>query len=137
MTQLVVAAVALLAALALVTTVASGGRSRSRSLSLLRTLGVPRRFGWVLALAELAPLVVAALLGGAAAGAGILVVVGPALGLRILAGGVGEPALHLDIWTVVSVIAGCLALAAVAIVVDIVAHRRDRPGEVLRVGETS
>jgi putative ABC transport system permease protein len=137
MTQLIIAAVALLAALALVTTVASGARSRSRSLSLLRTLGVPRRFGWVLALAELAPLVVAALLGGTAAGAGILVVVGPALGLRILAGGVGEPALHLDIWTVVSVIAGCLALAAVAIVVDIVAHRRDRPGEVLRVGETS
>ena len=137
MTQLVVGAVALLAALALVTTVASGGRSRSRSLSLLRTLGVPRRFGWVLALAELTPLVVAALLGGAAAGAGILIVVGPALGLRILAGGVGEPALYLDVWTIAAVIAGCLALAAVAIVVDIVAHRRDKPGEVLRVGETT
>ena len=137
MTQLVVGAVALLAALALVTTVASGGRSRSRSLSLLRTLGVPRRFGWVLALAELTPLVVAALLGGAAAGAGILVVVGPALGLRILAGGVGEPALYLDVWTIAGVVAGCLALAAVAIVVDIVAHRRDKPGEVLRVGETT
>ena len=137
MTQLVVGAVALLAALALVTTVASGGRSRSRSLSLLRTLGVPRRFGWVLALAELTPLVVAALLGGAAAGAGILIVVGPALGLRILAGGVGEPALYLDVWTIAGVVAGCLALAAVAIVVDIVAHRRDKPGEVLRVGETT
>ena len=137
MTRLAVAAVALLAALALVTTVASGGRSRSRSLSLLRTLGVPRGFGWVLALAELTPLVVAALLGGAAAGAGILIVVGPALGLRILAGGVAEPALHLDPATVGLVIAGCLALAAIAIAVDIVAHRRDRPGEVLRVGETS
>ena len=137
MTQLVVAAVALLAALALVTTVASGSRSRSRSLSLLRTLGVARGFGWVLALAELTPLVVAALVGGAAAGAGILVMVGPALGLRILAGGVGEPALHLDIVTMAAVIVGCLALAAVAIAIDIVAHRRDRPGEVLRVGETS
>ena len=137
MTQLVVGAVALLAALALVTTVALGGRSRSRSLSLLRTLGVPRRFGWVLALAELTPLVVAALLGGAAAGAGILIVVGPALGLRILAGGVGEPALYLDVWTIAGVVAGCLVLAAVAIVVDIVAHRRDKPGEVLRVGETT
>ena len=137
MTRLAVAAVALLAALALVTTVAAGGRSRSRSLSLLRTLGVPRGFGWVLALAELAPLVVAALVGGAAAGAGILIVVGPALGLRILAGGVTEPALHLDPVTIVAIIAGCLALAVAAIAVDIVAHRRDRPGEVLRVGETA
>lgn len=137
MAQLVACAVALLAALALVTTVASGGRARSRSLSLLRTLGVPRRFGWVLAVAELTPLVVAALVGGAAAGAGILVAAGPALGLRILAGGVAEPALHLDIGTVVAVAAGCLALAAGAIVVDVVAHRRDRPAEALRVGETT
>ena len=122
---------------ALVTTVAAGGRSRSRSLSLLRTLGVRRGFGWVLALAELAPLVVAALLGGAAAGVAILVAVGPALGLRILAGGVGEPPLSLDVSTVILVVAGSLVLCAIAIAVDTVAHLRDRPGDVLRVGETT
>ncbi|GAB2449670.1 putative ABC transport system permease protein [Conyzicola lurida] len=136
MTWLAVGAVALLAALALLTTVAAGGRSRSRSLSLLRTLGVQRGFGWILALAELTPLVVAALVGGAAAGVGIVVAVGPALGLGILAGGVSAPPLRIDVLTVVLVIAGSLVLSAAAIVVDVVAHRRDRPGEVLRVGET-
>jgi putative ABC transport system permease protein len=137
MTRLSVAAVALLAAIALVTTVAGGGRSRSRSLSLLRTLGVQRGFGWVLALAELAPLVIAALVGGAAAGVVILVASGPALGLRILTGGTGEPVLRVDPLTVVLVVAGSLVLCAVAIVADVLAHRRDRPGEVLRVGETT
>ena len=137
MTLFAIAAVGLLAAIALVTTVAAGGRSRSRSLSLLRTLGVRRGFGWVLALAELAPLVVAALLGGAAAGVAILVAVGPALGLRILAGGVGEPPLSLDVSTVILVVAGSLVLCAIAIAVDTVAHLRDRPGDVLRVGETT
>ncbi|GAB3607644.1 hypothetical protein GCM10027413_30530 [Conyzicola nivalis] len=137
MTQLSVAAVALLAAVALVTTVAGGGRSRSRSLSLLRTLGVRRGFGWVLALAELAPLVVAALVGGAAAGVAIFVASGPALGLRILTGGTGDPVLRVDPATVVLVVAGSVVLCAIAIVADVVAHRRDRPGEVLRVGETT
>jgi putative ABC transport system permease protein len=132
-----VVAVALLAAVALATTVAAGGRSRSRSLSLLRTLGVQRGFGWVLALAELLPLVVAALVGGALAGAGILVAAGPALGLRLLTGGIGDPSLRVDPATVVLVVAGSLVLCAIAIVADVVAHRRDRPGEVLRVGETT
>ena len=137
MAMLSVAAVALLAAVALATTVAAGGRSRSRSLSLLRTLGVQRGFGWVLALAELAPLVVAALVGGAIAGGGILVAAGPALGLRLLTGGVDDPALRVDPATVVLVLAGGLVLCAIAITADVVAHRRDRPGEVLRVGETT
>ena len=136
MTQLSAATVALLAAIALATTVAAGSRSRSRSLSLLRTLGVRRGFGWVLAIAELAPLVVAALVGGALASSAILLTVAPAIGLRILAGGLVEPALSLDAWTVVLVVVGGLALCAAAIVVDVVAHRRDRPGDVLRVGET-
>ena len=137
MTQLSAAAVALLAAIALVTTVASGSRSRSRSLSLLRTLGVRRGFGWLLAVAELVPLVVAALVGGAVASAAILFTVAPAIGLRILAGGLAEPALSVDAVTVVLVVVGGLALCAAAIVVDVVAHRRDRPGDVLRVGETT
>ena len=137
MTQVTVAAVALLAAIALVTTVAAGARSRSRSLSLLRTLGVRPAFGWVLSFAELAPVVAAALVGGTLAGAGILLAVGPAIGLRILAGGVGDPALALDGTTVLVVVGGALALAVFASAVDIVAHRRDNPGEVLRVGETT
>jgi len=137
MAQFSAAAVALLAAIALVTTVASGSRSRARSLSLLRTLGVRRGFGWVLAVAELAPLVVAALVGGAVASAAILFSVAPAIGLRILAGGLAEPSLSVDGGALVLVVVGGIALCATAIVVDIVAHRRDRPGDVLRVGETT
>jgi putative ABC transport system permease protein len=137
MARLSVAAVALLAAIALAATVAAGGRSRSRSLSLLRTLGVQRGFGWALALAELVPLLFAALVGGTAAGVGIVAAAGPALGLRLLTGATGEPGLRVDPVSIVLVVAGGLVLCAIAIAVDVVAHRRDRPGDVLRVGETT
>jgi putative ABC transport system permease protein len=130
------AAAALLAAVVLVTTVVAGARARARSLSLLRTMGVGRRFGWWLALTQLAPVVIAAVIGGTLSGVTILLVVGPALGLKILAGGVDDPLLRVETATVAGIIGGTLALLALTLVVDVLAHRRDQPGDVLRVGDT-
>ena len=55
-----VIAVGLLAAVALLVTILRGVRERGRALSMLRTQGMGFRYGWWLALAELAPLTLAA-----------------------------------------------------------------------------
>ncbi|WP_024287574.1 hypothetical protein [Cellulomonas sp. KRMCY2] len=131
-----VAAVALLAAVALVATVLGGARERGRALSMLRTLEMNRRLGWWLALAELAPVVVAAVLGGTVAGVTIVVLLAPALGLDVLAGGLGIPDPSISPTVVVALAAGALVLLVLAAGVEVLTHRRDRLSEVLRVGET-
>jgi len=130
------AAVALLSLVALIATVLATSRGRGRTLSLLRTLGMRAKFGWWLALAELGPVVGAALVAGALAGIGIVATIGPALGLRVLAGGVDDPRLRIDPVIVAAVAGGAILLLAIAVVVEMIAHRRDRLSEVLRVGET-
>ena len=93
---LAVLAVAVLAAVALLVTVLGGVRERGIALSMLRTQGLSNRFGWWLALSELGPLTVAALIGGATAGLSILVLLGRTLGLEILSGGISAPPLVAD-----------------------------------------
>src|SRR5450756_2816716 len=85
--------VALLGAVALGASVLAGARERGRTLATLRTLGLSTRYGWWLALAQLLPLVLAALLAGCAAALVILTQAGPALGLEVLAGSSGAPAI--------------------------------------------
>lgn len=129
-------AVAVLALIGLVANVLAGSRGRRRSLSLLRTLGMGPRLGWWLALSELAPMVIAALAGGVAAGVGVIVVMAPSFGLETLAGGVQPPALTIAPWVLGAVVAGALVLGLVALLVEVVVHRRDRLSDVLRVGES-
>ena len=129
-------AVALLAAIALVTTALAGARDRGRSLSLLRTLGMRAGLGWWLALAELLPVVVASLIGGLGAGIGMVVLLEPSLGLRVLAGGVSEPATAISPGLIIGLVAAAIALMVVAIVAETLAYRRDQLSEVLRVGES-
>jgi putative ABC transport system permease protein len=130
------AAVGLLALIGLVASVLAGSRARRRSLSLLRTLGLSSRFGWWLALSELAPLVIAAVIGGVVAGVGVVLVLAPSFGLESLAGGVSPPALSIAPWVILGVAGAAIVLALVAMVVEVLAHRRDRLSEVLRVGES-
>ena len=130
------AAVAVLALIGLVANVLAGSRARRRSLSLLRTLGMGPRLGWWLALSELAPMVIAALVGGVAAGVGVILVMAPSFGLETLAGGVRPPALTIAPWVLGAVVAGALVLGLVALFVEVVVHRRDRLSDVLRVGES-
>lgn len=130
------AAVGLLALIGLVASVLAGSRARRRSLSLLRTLGLSSRLGWWLALSELAPLVIAAVVGGVAAGVAVVLVLAPSFGLETLAGGVDAPALSIAPWVILGVAGAAVVLALVAMVVEVIAHRRDRLSEVLRVGES-
>jgi putative ABC transport system permease protein len=129
-------AVALLAVIALVTTALAGARDRGRSLSLLRTLGMRAGLGWWLALAELLPVVVASLIGGLGAGIGMVVLLEPSLGLRVLAGGESEPPTVISPGLIIGLVAAAVVLTLVAIVAETLAYRRDQLSEVLRVGES-
>jgi len=129
-------ATALLAIIALIVTALSGARERGRSLALVRTLGLPARLGWWLALAELAPVLIAALVGGVIAGVGIVVLLEPAMGLGELAGGLGNPAPTISPLAIIALVGSAIALLSIAVLIEIVVRRRDRLSEVLRVGET-
>jgi len=132
-----VVTVALLVAMALVATVLAGAHARGVVLSMLRTLGLRSGYGWWLAVSELAPVVLAALAGGLAAGAVILVLLGPTLGLAVLTGGVADPPLVVDPVLVLAIAVVAIVLLGVAVLAEVLAHRRDKLSEVLRVGATS
>jgi putative ABC transport system permease protein len=129
-------AVALLAMIALIATALAGARDRGRSLSLLRTLGMRSGLGWWLALAELLPVVIASLIGGILAGVGMLALLEPSLGLQVLAGGVSVPPTVISPGLIIGLVIASIVLMAVAIVAEMLAYRRDKLSEVLRVGET-
>ncbi len=131
-----IATVALLAVVALVATVLGGARSRGRALSMLRTLGMSARLGWWLALAELAPLVAAAVLGGIVSGATVVLILAPALGLDVLAGGTAIPAARFSPVVPLGLAVAAIALLLIGALAEVLVHRRDRLSEVLRVGET-
>jgi putative ABC transport system permease protein len=135
--QLMIVATLATAAFALVALLASivtGSRQRARSLALLRTLGFRARLAWVLALAELAPVLFAAIVGGVATGIVISTVIGPVLGLTSLTGGTTPPASSLSPWVVVAGATCALLLLAVATLVEYLGQRTVRLSEVLRVG---
>ena len=129
-------AIALFALVALIASVVAGSRSRARSLALLRTLGLRARLGWWLVLAELGPVVAAALIGGAIAAGAVSLVLGPVLGLSALAGSTSAPASSLSPVVFAAGAGAALILLALATLVEYLAHRRDRLGDVLRVGDT-
>jgi putative ABC transport system permease protein len=130
-------AAAILSIVALVATVIRGSRERARSLSLLRTLGMPSGLGWWLALCELAPIVITAILGGALAGVVVVLALEPTLGLEVLAGGLAVPAASIDPLILVSLLIAGFALLILGAIADVVVHRKDRLADVLRVGETA
>lgn len=131
-----VAAVALLSIVALVATVIGGARARGRALSMLRTLGMSSRLGWWLALAELGPLIVAAILGGSVAGLVAVVTLTPSIGLDILAGGTRIPTTSLTATVFIALAGAGVVLLILGALADVLVHRRDKLSEVLRVGET-
>lgn len=131
-----VPAVAVLAAIGLVATALVGARERGRTLSLLRTLGMRARTGWWLAVAELGPVVLAAVVAGSLAGVAAVALLGPALGLDALAGGVTIPPMAISPVAPVAVAVGGVVLLLVAVLAEVAAHRNDRLNDVLRVGES-
>ena len=129
------AVLALYAALALALLVVATSRERGRTLSALRTLGLDVRTGRALTLAELAPIVGAALLAGIAIGLGVPWLLGSALGLDVATGGSHAPPLVIGWWPLLAAGVTVAGALVVAVVVESAARRGDRLGDVLRVGE--
>jgi len=125
---------ALLAMAALSAAVLAGAPDRRRTLGLLRTLGMRRRVGWWLLVADLLPLVLGGLLGGAVIGIVAAEVFDPALGLAALTGGRADPPVVISGAVLAVVLAGTAVVLAVAVGVEAFTWRRDRFAEVLRVG---
>ncbi|MET0789649.1 MAG: FtsX-like permease family protein [Cellulomonas sp.] len=123
------------AAVALVLTVVATSRERGRTLSALRTLGLDGRTARAMTFGELAPLAIAALLAGTAVGIAVPWMLTGALGLDLVTGAAEATALQVTWVPVVGAAAVVLAALAVAVVVESAVRRRDRLGEVLRVGE--
>jgi len=128
--------VGLLAAVALLVTILRGVRERGRALSMFRTQGMGSGYGWWLALAELAPLTLAAVVGGAAGGLAIMWLLGDTLGLRLLSGGLEDPQLTAN-WTFLAIVGGgIMLLLFLAVAAEVLTHRRNKLSEVLRWGES-
>ncbi|GEL94909.1 FtsX-like permease family protein [Cellulomonas composti] len=123
------------AALALVLLVVATSGDRGRTLSALRTLGLDGRTARALTFAEVAPLAGAALVAGTVIGVGIPWLLSGALGLDVATGGLRPPATSVGWWPLVAAVAAVVVALVVAVLVESAVRRRDRLGEVLRVGE--
>jgi putative ABC transport system permease protein len=123
------------AALGLVLTVVATSRERGRTLSALRTLGLDARTARAMTFGELAPLALAAVLAGTAIGIAVPWVLMGALGLELLTGHPAATSLQVTWVPIVGATAVVLGSLAVAVWVESAVRRRDRLGEVLRVGE--
>ncbi|MBO0922265.1 hypothetical protein J1G42_15700 [Cellulomonas sp. zg-ZUI222] len=126
---------AALAVLALVLVVVATARERGRTLSALRTLGLDGRTARWATLGELAPLVLGGLLGGCVIGLGLPALIGGSLGLRRLTGEPRGTTIDVTWWPIGVAVAALLVALVVAVAVERAVRRRDRLGEVLRVGE--
>ncbi|GIG19616.1 hypothetical protein Cch01nite_03400 [Cellulomonas chitinilytica] len=123
------------AVVALALTVVGTARERARTVSALRTQGLDARTARALTFGELAPLAVTAVLAGCVIGVGMPWVLTGALGLDALAGAPGAARLRVDWLPVAGAALVVLVALVVAVLVESAVRRRDRLGEVLRVGE--
>lgn len=123
------------AAVALVLTVVATSRERGRTLSALRTLGLDARTARAMTFGELAPLAIAALVAGTAVGIAVPWMLTGALGLDLVTGAAEATTLQVTWVPIVGAAAVVLVALAAAVVVESAVRRRDRLGEVLRVGE--
>ncbi|WP_345028057.1 FtsX-like permease family protein, partial [Cellulomonas oligotrophica] len=138
LTSLLAAGTALLLldlVLVLVLVAVASAPARGRTLSALRTLGLDARTAAWATAGELAPLAAGALVGGTLIGLALPLLVGDALGLTLLTGEPQTAAVRWTPWPVALAAAATLAALAVAVVAEQAVRRRDRLGEVLRVGE--
>lgn len=123
------------AALGLVLTVVATSGERGRTLSALRTLGLDARTARAMTFGELAPLALAAVLAGTAIGIAVPWALTGALGLDLLTGHADATTLQITWVPVVGATVVVLGSLALAVAVESAVRRRDRLGEVLRVGE--
>jgi putative ABC transport system permease protein len=129
-------AAAVLAGAAAVLGLLITSRSRSYSLSILRTLGLTTRQATALVAAEVVPSSVAAAVVGAGVGLGVALIATRALDLSTLTGLVeGGRAVVLDVPGTALAAAGVLGVVLASVVLTVIASRRARLGAVLRAGD--
>jgi len=129
------ATVTLLALAALVVVLAASTTAPQRGVTLgtLRTLGLDGRDARLVTAGELLPGTLLASVGGAVLGTALTaVVVGP-LALRLVTGQPTDPTPALSVWAVAPPLVVGLTVA-VLVVAESSVRRRERLGEVLRVG---
>lgn len=125
---------AVLAVLALVLMLVMSAAARVRLTATLRTVGFStRQTTWLIAW-EIAPIVVAGLIGGMIVGMLLPSIVLAPLDLRAFTGGV-QPALTADGLTIAAFVAGFVVLLAAIIAVTLWSAARRNPAGVLRTGE--
>ena len=126
---------ALLSALAIVMTLTLAAGARARVVALLRTLGAPPRAAGALALWEIGPPAVAAVIAGTIFGALVPLVVLAGVDLRSFTGSSVQPAYQVDAATLAITLGGFLLLAALLTAGAMVISRRVRAAAVLRTAE--
>lgn len=129
------AVAALLSALAIVMTLALASAARARVLALLRTLGAPRRAATSLALWEIGPPAIAAVVAGTLFGLLVPLVVLAAVDLRPFTGSSVAPAYQVDPGILLLTLGGFLALAVLLTAIALFVSRRIRAAGALRTVE--
>lgn len=129
------AVAALLSALAIVMTLTLAAGPRARALALLRTLGAPPRIATSLALWEVGPPAIAAVIAGTVFGALVPLVVLAGVDLRSFTGSSIQPAYAVDAATLALTLGGFLLLAALLTTVALLVSRRVRAATALRTVE--
>ncbi|WES65023.1 hypothetical protein P0L94_02865 [Microbacter sp. GSS18] len=109
--------------------------SRSRTIALLRTMGLSRRQGRGIVAWEFAPLGVTALIGGVVLGAVLPLLVLAAVDLRPFTGSATQPALAVDPALTGSLLLAVVAALVMAVVVGVVSARTASISTVLRTEE--
>lgn len=130
-----IAVTALLSALTIAMTLVLGGPARARILVLLRMLGGARREARSLAVWEIAPMAVVALVFGAALGIGLPLVILAGVDLRGFTGGRLQPALAVDPVLTLALVLGFALVTAVCTIIALFASGRARASSILRTVE--
>lgn len=129
------AVAALLSALAIVMTLTLAAAPRTRVLALMRTLGAPSRSATSLALWEIGPPAVAAVVAGTVFGALVPLVVLAAVDLRPFTGSSVAPAYQVDGGMLALTLGGFIALAVLLTAIALLVSRRIRAAGALRTVE--
>lgn len=127
--------ISFLSTIAVVMTLARGGATRGRLLSMLGTLGLGRRAAGGIVAWELAPMTVAALVAGTALGLLLPAIVLAGVDLTLFTGGTGQPAVTIDPLLTLLVTGGFVLLVLAATTLAVVASRRVDAATVLRTIE--
>jgi putative ABC transport system permease protein len=124
----------LIAALAFAATVAGGARERGVTLAMLRAMGLSVVQARWIAFGEIAPPVLTSLIAGIGIGVLTIWVLGPALGLILLTGGLVQPEMRLDVVPLVVAVLAGFGLLGVTVIVQGALLRRRNVSLVLRNG---